>query len=192
MSAEQNSLDNLVVDPETLASLRQVADSDSNILIVGGDKELNAKVLKAINHERREAGTGLVVVKGAGTSDNFRLMYPRDQITVINAPEIKSVLDVRNILKEMWDFRLAITDISTSITAELFILCCEGLRSDVVASYTCDGDLDQCLVSLAKLNQPEKGHLPFELTLERVVHLLEAIVKCDCVDGQPIISVIRK
>lgn len=116
-------------------------------------------------------------------------MYPEDEIIPLN--NFKSVLGGRALLDGIPEAQVVIADIKSPLTSELYTLCCEGLRNDVLASHTCAGDLNAIKHSIASLSQDENRNLPFNIVVERVQRMLKIIIECNETDGQISITIHR-
>ena len=176
------------INQDTLNELKILAQSTTNLLIVGSNKDLNTTLLKALFHEKRYNRLPAIILK-EDTSIDFRSMYPEDEILPLN--NFKSVLGARAFLDGIPEAQVVIADIKSPITSELYTLCCEGLRNDVLAAHTCAGDLNAIKQSIASLNQDENRNLPFNMVLERVQRMLEIIILCNETDGKISITIHR-
>ncbi|OAB34104.1 hypothetical protein PGLA_24720 [Paenibacillus glacialis] len=67
---------------------------------------------------------------------NLRYTHPNDRIISLNVQDSQSVIDLWKILKEVMipNDRLFISEIELHTSAELFMVCCEGLFSNVLAT----------------------------------------------------------
>lgn len=101
------------------------------------------------------------------------------------------MLGGRSFLDGIAEAQVVIADIKLPITSELYTLCCEGLRNDVLSSHTCAGDLNAIQHSIASLNQDENRNLPFNIVVGRVQRMLKIIILCNETDGQISITIYR-
>ncbi|MET1174573.1 hypothetical protein [Paenibacillus amylolyticus] len=176
------------INQDTLNELQILAQSSTNLLIAGSNKDLNTTLLRALFHEKRYNRLPAIILK-EDTSIDFRSMYPEDEILPLN--NFKSVLGARSFLEGIPEAQVVIADIKSPITSELYTLCCEGLRNDVLAGHTCAGDLNAIKQSIASLNQDENRNLPFNIVLERIQRMLEIIILCNETDGKISITIHR-
>lgn len=184
-----------IISTEQKEILEDLVMKGDNILIVGHDESLVSEILLALDNAKRSkftSGSGVFFVNSDAEED-LKLAYPHSRTFTLNLTETMKALDLRKILREvMFVNDRLIIEIDSSATLEYYLVCCEGLLNDVLASYIYNGEtIDQIINSFVQLNLPEIENLPVHLVRDRILNYINIIIICGYVDGKPKITAIN-
>lgn len=187
-----NTLDQLnengLLSNDDKVLLKDLAQGDENILVIGNDKQMNGLLLMAILRERLSNEEGWYFKD----RDDLDLKCLPPQLMELKSNTVKSYANAREIVRSMPYIPIIIDEINAQAIAQFFLACCEGLRSRVTATYIGYGDAKTVLNSFAQLTRPTEGvdHRTPEMVVNYVKDMVKVFIIYTEENGQKKIAVI--